>query len=57
MNSLMPIIVELLRNGSLPKPPKSPPQYDRGMALPRAVEPKHGGRAYDDIITEMERGR
>lgn len=60
MDSLTTFIVDLLRRGkdndALSKggPTVGTTQLPR---VPRTIEPKHDGRAYDDIVTSMETGR
>jgi hypothetical protein len=58
MDSLTTAIVDLLRKKketeALNRGGVTVPAVRPGL-LPRATEPKHGGKSYDDIVTEMSR--
>ncbi len=51
------MIVDILRRGKENEAlNQGGPTVGAGPVMPRAVEPKHAGAAYDDIITRAERG-
>ncbi len=62
MSGLTEMIIDLLRRkkeeealnqGGQVLPPQGPAQAAMRPALPQGIEPKHGGKTYDDIVKQM----
>lgn len=66
-NRISQYIVDLLRRkketaalnqgGMVVPPPVRPPASGISQALPRGVEPKHGGKTYEELIDSYGAGR
>ena len=61
-DGLVTMIIDILRRkqeeavlnqGGAMQGAQQPPPQDAPVGLPRGIEPKHGGKTYDDIVTQM----
>jgi hypothetical protein len=59
MDSLVTMIVDILRRGKENRALNQGGQTagTRTPVMPRPIEPRHDGVPYDEIVTQMERGR
>lgn len=62
-DGLVTMIIDILRRkqeeaalnqgGAMQGAQQPQPQQVAPVGLPRGIEPKHGGKTYDDIVTQM----